>query len=55
MTPKQTEVGQKVTTSGFTGTIINICEWSRTETDVMVEVRLDRGDICVTCHDLISA
>ena len=52
MNPNELEIGQKVTTSGYLGTIIDICEWSRTESDVMVEIRLDRGVCCVSCKDI---
>lgn len=36
-------VGQHVVANGFPGTITQLCEWS----DSMVEVRLERGTICV--------
>jgi hypothetical protein len=48
------KVGQKVKTSGFAGTVTAICEWSRTATDVMVEVRLARGTCCVSCADVVA-
>lgn len=41
-------VGQPVTTSGFAGTVIRLCEWSNS----MVEVRLARGVFCVDANDV---
>jgi hypothetical protein len=55
MNATDVRVGQKVTTSGYAGTVTAICEWSRSETDVMVEVRLARGTCCVSCRDLRAA
>lgn len=55
MNASQVKVGQKVTTSGFPGTITRICEWSlsREADEVMVEVRLASGLVCVTCRDVV--
>lgn len=40
-------VGDKVTYSGYEGTIVALCEWSHS----MVEVRLRSGVTCVSaCH-----
>ena len=52
MKANEVKTGQKVSTSGFSGTITEVCEWSRTSDDVMVEVTLESGVVCVTCHDL---
>lgn len=45
------EVGQKVTTSGYAGTVVRLCEWSH----AMVEVRLVSGVVCVDANDVIAA
>ena len=52
MNSKSVKIGDHVTTSGYPGVVVEVCEWSRTESDVMVEVRLDSGVTCVTCHDI---
>jgi hypothetical protein len=46
---KKFKVGQKVTTSGFAGTIV------REYCDGMWEVRLNRGTVCVSQSDIIPA
>jgi len=52
MTSKETtlerKVGQKVTCNGYQGTITRVCEWSQS----MVEVRMDRGLVCVDFKEL---
>lgn len=55
MNANQVKVGQKVTTSGYVGTITGVCEWSRTDNEVMVEVRLASGLVCVSCTEVIPA
>lgn len=55
MNANEIKVGQKVTTSGFPGTVMRICEWSRTATGVMVEVRVPGGLTCVSCRDCLPA
>ena len=52
MNANEIKVGQKVATSGFTGTVTAICEWSRQGDEVMVEVRLKSGLVCVSCCDV---
>lgn len=42
------KVGQPVTTSGFAGTVVRLCEWSTS----MVEVRLASGVCCVDAGDV---
>jgi len=46
---KNLKAGQKVTTSGFAGTIV------RQYCDGMWEVRLNRGIVCVSESDIIPA
>lgn len=51
------QVGVRVTTSGYPGTITKVCEWSRHVVDgvvvgVMVEVRLASGTCCVSASDV---
>lgn len=53
MKANQIKVGQKVTTSGFTGAVIKVCEWSRNGDEVMVEIRLASGVTCVSCKDVV--
>lgn len=55
MSANEVRIGQKVTTSGFAGTITRICEWSRNQDEVMVEVRLARGTTCVSCREVVPA
>jgi hypothetical protein len=55
MSAAEAKVGQKVTTSGYVGTITAVCEWSRGQGGVMVEVRLASGLVCVSCHDVVLA
>ena len=55
MNSTDVKLGQKVTTSGFAGTITKICEWSRTDREVMVEVRLASGTVCVSCKDVVRS
>ena len=44
------KVGTRVLCNGgYPGTISRVCEWS----DGMVEVRLDRGTVCVDIADCI--
>ncbi len=45
------KVGQRVTTSGYQGTVTRLCEWS----DWLVEVRLERGTCCIDAKDCIPA
>lgn len=44
-------VGTKVTTSGYKGTVVRVCEW----TNGMVEVRLASGTVCVDVCDVRHA
>lgn len=44
-------VGQRVLTSGYLGTVVKVCEWSRQGGEVMVEVRLSRGVACVDARE----
>lgn len=37
------KVGDKVTCSGYTGTVVELCLWTHS----MVEVRLKSGTVCV--------
>lgn len=57
MNASQMKVGLKVTYSGFPGTVVALCEWSLTKSadEMLVEVRMPRGYICVTCKDLVAA
>lgn len=48
-TDKLTE-GQKVTTSGYNGTITKVCDGQLTG---MYEVRLERGLICICGSDIV--
>ena len=41
--------GDKVLCEGFEGRIMRLCEW----TDMMVDVRLDRGVCCVDARYLV--
>lgn len=58
MNANEVKKGQKVTTSGFPGVIVEVCEWSRGVSSsgkegVMVEVRLgNSGVVCVSCHSV---
>ncbi len=45
------KVGQQVICNGYPGTITRICEW----TTGMVEVRLERGLVCVDFKELLPA
>lgn len=54
MNANEVKVGMNVTTSGFAGTIVKVCEWSRHGDEVMVEVRLDRGTCCVSCREVVA-
>jgi len=49
MTHFERKVGQRVSYSGYPGTITHVCEW----TTGMVEVRLARGTTCVDFAELI--
>lgn len=55
MKANEIKVGMKVTTSGFAGTVTEVCEWSRTEHGVMVVVRLANGTTCVDCCSVLPA
>lgn len=55
MNANTVKVGQRVTYSGFPGTIVAICEWSRSANEVLIEVRLPGGVACVTCLECIPA
>lgn len=55
MNANQVKVGQRISYSGFNGAIREVCEWSRTQNEVMVVIQLDRGQACVTCLDLVLA
>ena len=48
MTTIERKVGQHVTCSGYQGTITRVCEWSNS----MVEVRLERGTVCVDFKEI---
>lgn len=52
MKASEVKVGMRVTTSGFSGAITAVCEWSRSDSEVLVEVRLPSGAKCVSCHEL---
>lgn len=55
--PEWVRVGQKVTTSGYAGTITRLCDWSEAIADgrhgMMVEIRLASGTTCVSYHNAI--
>jgi hypothetical protein len=47
----QPAVGMKGTTSGFPATIVAVCEWSRSDPGVLVEVRVPGGVSCIDFSD----
>lgn len=59
MKANEVKAGMKVTMASFDGTIVKVCEWSRSIVDgvegVMVEVRLPGGVACYSCSDLVAA
>lgn len=50
---KRLEIGQKVTTSGFPGTVTRLYSDGEFEGARMYEVRLNRGGVCVCGSDLV--
>lgn len=44
------EAGDRVTYSGFAGTVVKFCDWSAS----MYEVRLASGLVCVPASDLVK-
>lgn len=46
------KVGTEVMCNGHKGTVVRVCEWDRD--GELVEVRLERGTVCVSKHELIE-
>ena len=45
------KVGSRVMCNGFLGTVVRLCEWS----DMMIEVRLNSGVVCIDASEVAPA
>jgi len=52
MKADQIKLGMTVSMSGYVGTVVRVCEWSRNGDEVMVEIRLASGIGCYSCTSL---
>jgi hypothetical protein len=44
------KVGDKVMANGYEGLVSALCEWDSDKE--LVEVRMDRGEICTSCYEV---